>query len=60
MQFLSHMNITINNCKQNDSSILNYQLDILQNKHIRRKCKTFSSIDIRKMQSIFLTSNFIR
>ena len=27
------INITINNCKQNDSSILNYQLDILQNKH---------------------------
>ena len=42
------INITINNCKQNDSSILNYQLDILQNKHLRRKCKTFSLIDIRK------------
>jgi hypothetical protein len=54
------INITVNNCKENDSSILNSQLDILKNKHIRRKYLIFSSIDIRKnTKHFFLTSNFI-
>ena len=30
------INITINNCKENDSYILNYQLYILQNKHQKK------------------------